>query len=148
MLTTEPGSVELAGWDQAWDGHEPARRLALPETALASLVGRAFEGAGARFEGEVLLETTDRNPFRLALTLVGLGWEEPTRVAAALEQGLPRVNPSGGLRASNPPVAAGLERVVHAVRAIQAGAAPLAIAHSSFGCGGQGQATAVLRATS
>jgi hypothetical protein len=54
------------------------------------------------------------------------------------------VNPSGGLWASNPLFAAGLERVLHAGRHVREGA-DAAVAHSSFGYAGQGQLVAILR---
>jgi acetyl-CoA acetyltransferase len=76
---------------------------------------------------------------------VGLGLTAPEEVAAALSTGrLPEVNPSGGLWATNPIFAAGLERVAEAVRRIRDGA-PEALAHSSYGYAGQGQFVAVLR---
>ena len=80
-----------------------------------------------------MIETTDRTPYRLAMTLAGLGLDAN-----------PNVNPSGGLRASNPVYAAGLERVAHAALAVRSGA-PLAVAHSSYGYAGQGQFVTVLR---
>ena len=82
----------------------------------------------------MVIETTDRTPYRLAMTLAGLGLDDNTNV-----------NRSGGLRASNPVYAAGLERVAHAALAIRAGA-PVAVAHSSYGYAGQGQFFTVLRA--
>ena len=89
-------------------------------------------------DGRTMIETTDRTPYRLAMTLAGLGLGAGTETPA-------NVNPSGGLRASNPVYAAGLERVAHAALAVRAGA-PVAVAHSSYGYAGQGQFVTVLRA--
>ncbi|HKN90352.1 MAG TPA: hypothetical protein VJ622_08725, partial [Acidimicrobiia bacterium] len=87
-------------------------------------------------------------PYRLAMTLAGLGLDAPGGPGVTPGAGgetPPNVNPSGGLRASNPVYAAGLERVAHAALAIRAGA-PVAVAHSSYGYAGQGQFVTVLRA--
>jgi hypothetical protein len=133
VLGEGPGAVEVAG--SAWETEVPdptARRL-VPEAAVAAVAARASAEAGIVIDGSVVIETTDRTPYRLAMTLAGLG------LAAA------NVNPSGGLRASNPVYAAGLERVAHAALAVRAGA-PLAVAHSSYGYAGQGQFVTILRA--
>ena len=129
------GPVELAGL--AWETEVPdptARRLT-PEAAVAAVAARASAEAGVVLDGSVVIETTDRTPYRLAMTLAGLG----------VDAGNANVNPSGGLRASNPIYAAGLERVAHAALAVRAGA-PVAVAHSSYGYAGQGQFVTVLRA--
>jgi hypothetical protein len=102
------------------------------------VAARASAQAGVVIDGSVVIETTDRTPYRLAMTLAGLGLG-PGTVAPA------NVNPSGGLRASNPVYAAGLERIAHAALAIRDGA-PVAVAHSSYGYAGQGQFVTVLRA--
>jgi len=129
------GPVEVAGL--AWETEVPdptARRLT-PEAAVAAVAARASAEAGVVLDGSVVIETTDRTPYRLAMTLAGLG----------VDAGNANVNPSGGLRASNPIYAAGLERVAHAALAVRAGA-PVAVAHSSYGYAGQGQFVTVLRA--
>jgi len=102
---------------------------------VAAVAARASAEAGVVLDGSVVIETTDRTPYRLAMTLAGLG----------VDAGNANVNPSGGLRASNPIYAAGLERVAHAALAVRAGA-PVAVAHSSYGYAGQGQFVTVLRA--
>ena len=129
-----PGAVEVAGL--AWETEVPdpmARRLT-PEAAVAAVAAKASAEAGIVIDGSVVIETTDRTPYRLAMTLAGLG-----------VGGNAHVNPSGGLAASNPVYAAGLERVAHAALAVRAGA-PVAVAHSSYGYAGQGQFVTVLRA--
>ncbi|HLF40758.1 MAG TPA: hypothetical protein VI854_04700, partial [Acidimicrobiia bacterium] len=130
--------VEVAGVAFGSESADPTARRLTPEDAVAAVAGRAAEEAGLTLEAVMLdpgvvLETTDRTPFRLAMTLRGLG-----------HGGGAAVNPSGGLWASNPIFAAGLERVAHAALAVRAGA-PLAVAHSSYGYAGQGQFVAVLR---
>jgi len=143
VLAEGPGPVEVAGL--AWETEVPdptARRLT-PEAAVAAVAGKATAEAGIVLDGSVVLETTDRTPWRLAMTLAGLGLD-----AGGLHQPParhPNVNPSGGLRASNPVYAAGLERVAHAALAVRHGA-PVAVAHSSYGYAGQGQFVTVLRA--
>src|SRR5205085_5448504 len=127
VLAEGPGPVEVAGL--AWETEVPdptARRLT-PEAAVAAVAGKATAEAGIVLDGSVVLETTDRTPWRLAMTLAGLGLD-----------GNANINPSGGLRVSNPVYAAGLERVAHAALAVRHGA-PVAVAHSSYGYAGQGQ---------
>lgn len=134
VLCEGPGAVEVAGL--AWETEVPdptARRLT-PEAAVSAVAARAQAEAGIVIDGSVVIETTDRTPYRLAMTLTGLGLTSTANV-----------NPSGGLRASNPVYAAGLERVAHAALAVRAGA-PVAVAHSSYGYAGQGQFVTVLRA--
>jgi acetyl-CoA acetyltransferase len=130
-----PGPVEVAG--VAWETEvpDPAGRRLTPEAAVASVASKASAEAGIVLDGSVVIETTDRTPYRLAMTLAGLGLDRNANV-----------NPSGGLRASNPIYAAGLERVAHAALAVRAGA-PMAVAHSSYGYAGQGQFVTVLRAS-
>jgi hypothetical protein len=136
VLTAGPGDVEVAGLAWGTETADPTARRLLPEAAVAAVAQRAAGEAGVALGPEVVVETTDRTPFRLAITLTGLGLP---RTAA--------VNPSGGLWVSNPIFAAGLERVAHAALAVRAGA-PAALAHSSYGYAGQGQLAAVVRAGS
>jgi acetyl-CoA acetyltransferase len=134
VLCEGPGRVEVAG--MAWETEVPdptARRLT-PEAAVAAVAAKAAAEAGIAIDGSVVIETTDRSPYRLAMTLAGLGVDANATV-----------NPSGGLRASNPVYAAGLERVAHAALAVRGGA-PVAVAHSSYGYAGQGQFVTILRA--
>jgi hypothetical protein len=82
------------------------------------------------------------------MTVAGLGLAGAADSARALTGSeLPYVNAAGGLWASNPMFAAGLECVARAVAHIRGGA-PAAVAHSSYGFGGQGQMVAVLRSGS
>jgi acetyl-CoA acetyltransferase len=129
-----PGPVEVAGLSWATEVPDPTARRLTPEAAVAAVAGRASAEAGVVIDGSMVIETTDRTPYRLAMTLAGLG----------LTAGA-NVNPSGGLTASNPVYAAGLERVAHAALAVRNGA-PLAVAHSSYGYAGQGQFLTILRA--
>jgi hypothetical protein len=154
-----PGAVEVAGLAWATEVPDPTARRLTPEAAVAAVAARASAEAGIVIDGSVVVETTDRTPYRLAMTLAGLGLREglvkppSLGLAAAGPEVSPamigtppaNVNPSGGLRASNPVYAAGLERVAHAALAVRAGA-PLAVAHSSYGYAGQGQFVTVLRA--
>ena len=133
VLSVGPGPVEVAGL--AWETEVPdpvARRLT-PEAAVAAVAARASAEAGIVIDGSVVVETTDRTPYRLAMTLAGLGIDSNANV-----------NPSGGLQVSNPFYAAGLERIAHAALAVRGGA-PVAVAHSSYGYAGQGQLVTVLR---
>lgn len=138
VLCEGPGAVEVAGLAWGTEVADPSARRLSPEAAVAAVAGRAAAEAGIIIDGETLIETTDRTPYRLAMTLAGLGLGAQTSAPA-------NVNPSGGLAASNPVYAAGLERVAHAALAVRAGA-PVAVAHSSYGYAGQGQFVTVLRA--
>jgi hypothetical protein len=147
VLSEGPGPVEVAGL--AWETEVPdpvARRLT-PEAAVAAVAAKAAAEAGIVIDGSVVVETTDRTPYRLAMTLAGLGLAAAGPEVSPAMVGTPpaNVNPSGGLRASNPVYAAGLERVAHAALAVRAGA-PVAVAHSSYGYAGQGQFVTILRA--
>ena len=138
VLCDGPGSVEVAGLAWGTEVADPSARRLSPEAAVAAVAGRAAADAGIVIDGQTLIETTDRTPYRLAMTLAGLG-------LGALTSAPANVNPSGGLSASNPVYAAGLERVAHAALAVRAGA-PVAVAHSSYGYAGQGQFVTILRA--
>jgi hypothetical protein len=134
VLCEGPGPVEVAGLAWGTEVPDPTARRLTPEAAVAEVAGRASAEAGIVIDGSVPIETTDRTPYRLAMTLAGLGLDANANV-----------NPSGGLRVSNPVYAAGLERVAHAALAVRGGA-PVAVAHSSYGYAGQGQFVTVLRA--
>jgi hypothetical protein len=137
VLSEGPGPVEVAGLSWATEVADPTARRLTPEAAVAAVAGRAAAEAGIVIDGRTVIETTDRTPYRLSMTLVGLGLGPET-------EGLVNLNPSGGLRVSNPVYAAGLERVAHAALAVRAGA-PVAVAHSSYGYAGQGQFVTILR---
>jgi len=134
VLSEGPGAVEVAGLAWATEVPDPTARRLTPEAAVAAVAARASAEAGIVIDGSVVVETTDRTPYRLAMTLAGLGID-----------GNANINPSGGLRVSNPTYAAGLERIAHAALAIRDGA-PVAVAHSSYGYAGQGQFVTILRA--
>jgi acetyl-CoA acetyltransferase len=140
VLSGGPGPVEVAGLAWATEVPDPTARRLTPEAAVAAVAAKASAEAGIVIDGSVVVETTDRTPYRLAMTLAGLGLGGPDAGPAPNT-----VNPSGGLRASNPVYAAGLERVAHAALAVRHGA-PVAVAHSSYGYAGQGQFVTVLRA--
>jgi hypothetical protein len=137
VLAEGPGPVEVAGLSWATEVADPTARRLTPEAAVAAVAGKAAAEAGIVIDGRTVIETTDRTPYRLAMTLVGLGLGPETK-------GLVNLNPSGGLKVSNPVYAAGLERVAHAALAVRAGA-PVAVAHSSYGYAGQGQFVTILR---
>jgi acetyl-CoA acetyltransferase len=145
VLTAQSAAVELAGWDFAWDADDPTHRQSTPEAFVERIAKGALADAGWAIADDSVIETTDRNPFRLAITGCGLGLFAPAEAPASLAAGSARLNPSGGLWSSNPLVAAGLERVVHAAEAVKRGDSASALAHSSFGIGGQGQAAVVVR---
>ena len=158
VLCEGPGPVEVAGLAWETEVPDPTDRRLAPEAAVAAVAARASAEAGIVIDGSVVIETTDRTPYRLAMTLAGLGLGlgrqvEPPSLASAGPEVSPamvgtppaNVNPSGGLRVSNPVYAAGLERVAHAALAVRAGA-PVAVAHSSYGYAGQGQFVTILRA--
>jgi acetyl-CoA acetyltransferase len=138
VLCEGPGSVEVAGLAWGTEVADPTARRLSPEAAVAAVAGKAAAEAGIVIDGQTILETTDRTPYRLAMTLAGLGLGAETEAPG-------NVNPSGGLKVSNPVYAAGLERVAHAALAVRDGA-PLAVAHSSYGYAGQGQFVTILRA--
>jgi acetyl-CoA C-acetyltransferase len=144
VVTSEPTAVRVAGLSWAYEHPEPPRRRLTGESAVAAVATGALAEADVALDPAVLVETTDRNPFRLCMTVAGLGLAEPAEAAKSLLVDMGQVNPSGGLWASNPLFAAGLERVLHACRHVRAGA-DAALAHSSFGYGGQGQLVTVLR---
>jgi acetyl-CoA acetyltransferase len=138
VLSADPGEVEVAGLAWGVEAADPTARRLTPEAAVAAVAGAATREAGIPVDTDLLVETTDRTPFRLAMTLTGLG------LPALAGERLPTVNRSGGLWASNPIFAAGLERVAHAALAVRDGV-PAALAHSSYGYAGQGQFVTVLR---
>lgn len=148
VLTAGPGPVEVAGLAWGAEAADPPARRLTPEEAVAAVAGRAAGEAGVTIGTDTVIETTDRTPYRLAMTLAGLGLAGPPRPGAADASAgsarPPTLNPSGGLWASNPIFAAGLERVAHAALAVRGGS-PVALAHSSYGYAGQGQFVTVLR---
>lgn len=147
VLSVGPGPVEVAGLAWETEVADPVARRLTPEAAVAGVAAKASAEAGIVIDGTVVVETTDRTPYRLAMTLAGLGLAAAGPEVSPAMVGTPpaNVNPSGGLRASNPVYAAGLERVAHAALAVRAGA-PVAVAHSSYGYAGQGQFVTILRA--
>jgi hypothetical protein len=147
VLSAEPAPVEVAGLAWACDSADPLGRAAPPEAALAAVAGRAYRQAGI-IAGIPLVETTERNVFRLCISAAGLGLAEPAgALDALLGDGLPTLNAAGGRFAGEAMFAAGLERIAHASRAVVAGGAESAVAHSSYGRAGQGQLVTVLRRT-
>jgi acetyl-CoA acetyltransferase len=148
LLSRDEGDVEVAGL--AFGAHDPRpseRRD--PVAATAALAERAYAEAGGVDPRRTVIETTDRNAFRFWMSAIGLGFCAPgddLAVQLAGEAGQ-RLNPGGGLWASNPVYAAGLQCVAGAVGALRGGAGE-AIAHSSFGLCGNGDAVVVLRRAS
>lgn len=144
VLTADRADVQVAGLAWGADNADPTRRGDVLGS-LPNLAARAYREASLTPHAELAVETTDRTVFRLASAAAGLGLAEPREAVAAVAGGqLANLNRSGGLWVSNPPVAAGLERIVEAARLIQGGA-DAAVAHSSYGAGGQGNAVTVLR---
>lgn len=144
VLTADPTDIRVAGLAWGADHADPTRRADVLGS-LPALAARAYGEAGLEPHPELVVETTDRTVFRLASAAAGLGLVGPGDAASAVVGGqLPNLNRSGGLRASNPPVAAGLERIVEAVHRIREGA-DVVVAHSSYGAAGQGNAVTVLR---
>lgn len=145
VLSSRDSDVALEGWAFASSHPDPTQRPPLTE-ALAQVTARAFGRPRPEFDESVVVETTDRNAYRLCMSVSGLGLVKPSRSAVALASGeLPNVNRSGGLWVSNPVAASGLERIVHATLHLRQGTSQTAIAHSSYDMGGQGQFVAVLR---
>lgn len=145
VLSAEPGPVDVRAWGVAVDDADPVRRADAGLGSLAAIGQRVFADAGVRPDADVAIETTDRNVFRLVMATVGLGIRSPRDALDELaRRDLPSLNPSGGLWASNPPTASGLERLVHASDLVRSGAHRAAIVHSSFGMAGQGNLLAAL----
>jgi len=146
VLTFDPAPVELAAIEFGSDHDDPTRRVTGSDSLLASLLRRVTVTAEIPVDDSTVIETTDRNLLRNCMTLTELlGADARTISTRLLANDLTMVNRSGGLWASNPPVAAGLERIVHAVRHIAGGAVDVSIAHSSYGLAGQGQFLSVQR---
>jgi acetyl-CoA acetyltransferase len=146
VLSTEPAAVEVAGLAWGADNADPLARAAAPEAALAALARRAYRQAdmGATAPAP-LVETTERNVFRLCISAAGLGLVNPADGPdALLADRLATLNAAGGRFRGEAMFAAGLERIAHAARAV-AGGADSAVAHSSYGRAGQGQLVTVLR---
>jgi hypothetical protein len=111
------------------------------------VAGRAYRQAGVDGGAAPVVETTERNVFRLCISAAGLGLVDAAGAPGALlAGGLPTLNTTGGRFVGEAMFAAGLERIAHAARAV-AGGAERAVAHSSYGRGGQGQLVTVLRRT-
>jgi len=144
VLTADPTPVEIAGMAWGADHPDPTRRGgalgSLPEIARS-----AYREAGLTPAADLTVETTDRTVFRLAMAAAGLGLVAPAEAAAAVTSGgLANLNRSGGLWRSNPVFAAGLERVAEATSWVR-DHDEVAVAHSTYGSGGQGNLVAVLR---
>jgi hypothetical protein len=145
VLSSEPAAVEVAGLAWGAESADPLARGAPPEETLALLARQAFQQAGTDVTAASVVETTERNVFRLCISAAGLGLVDPARAPdTLLGDGLPALNAAGGRFAGEAMFAAGLERIAHAARAV-AGGAGLAVAHSSYGRAGQGQLVTVLR---
>ena len=147
VLSAGPAAVEVTGLAWGADSADPLSRGSLPEEALTAVAGRAYRQAGVDPRAVPVVETTERNVFRLCISAAGLGLVEAAGAPAALlGDGLPTLNAAGGRFAGEAMFAAGLERIAHAARAV-AGGAESAVAHSSYGRAGQGQLVTVLRRT-
>jgi acetyl-CoA acetyltransferase len=147
VLSAEPAAVEVAGLAWGADGADPLARAAAPEEALASLARRAYQQADLDAGAASVVETTERNVFRLCISASGLGLVDPAGAPdSLLGDGLPTLNAAGGRFNGEAMFAAGLERIAHAARAV-AGGMDSAVAHSSYGRAGQGQLVTVLRRT-
>lgn len=150
VLSSEPAAVEVAGLAWGAESADPLARGAPPEETLASLARRAYQQAGVDVTAASVVETTERNVFRLCISAAGLGLVNPARAVdtllgdGLLGDGLPALNAAGGRFAGEAMFAAGLERIAHAAKAV-AGGAGVAVAHSSYGRAGQGQLVTVLR---
>jgi len=145
VLTSEPAGVEVAGLAWGAESADPLTRAAAPEATLAALARLAYQQAGVDATAADVVETTERNVFRLCISAAGLGLVDPDGAPEALlGGGLASLNAAGGLFAGEAMFAAGLERIAHAARAV-AGGADTAVAHSSYGRAGQGQLVTVLR---
>jgi acetyl-CoA acetyltransferase len=145
VLTAAKSAVEVASLAFGSDHHDPTRRVLGSESLLARLVRGAATEAGIPVTPDLRIETTDRNVVRHCMTLDEMSFSLQ-EILANPKAALSNVNVSGGLWASNPPVAAGLERVVHAARFVETGQVDGALAHSSYGAAGQGQFVCALRA--
>ncbi len=146
VLCAEPTPVSVAGLAWGAEHGDPMARPRPPEEALARLARQAYRLAGLDAPDDVgVVETTERNVFRLCLSAAGLGLtaaaDAPGRIMAG---DLPQLNRAGGLWAEHTTFAAGLERIAHAAKAVRDGV-ETAIAHSSYGRAGQGQFVTVLR---
>lgn len=149
VLCAGPTPVEVAGLAWGAEHGDPMVRPRPPEEALAGLARRAYHAAGLDGPDDVpVVETTERNVFRLCLSAAGLGLTSAADAPGRIMAGeLAQLNRAGGLWAEHTTFAAGLERIAHAARAVRDGA-DTAVAHSSYGRAGQGQFVTVLRRTS
>ena len=144
VVTADAGDVSLGGLAWGADDPDPLRRGG-PLGSLPRLAREAYAQAGIEASPDLVVETTDRTLFRLPMAAAGLGLVDAEDAFRALsDKKLANLNRSGGLRVSNPVVAAGLERIAEAVGLVRGGE-DVAVAHSSYGMGGQGNLVAVLR---
>lgn len=147
LLTSEPRRVRLDGFTHGVEHPVPVARAGAQGTLLREKAAEAYRNADlARPAACSVVETTDRNVFRLAMNVAGLGLTEDGDVSARLlDGGLSQVNKDGGLWRSNPVAAAGLQVTERAYRRLQE-PGEVAICHSSYGMAGNGQAVWVMKA--
>lgn len=146
VLVSDAGArAEIKAVDFATDSALPLEQHADP---VGRLRQRMLARTGHDPAHAEVIETTDRTVFRLAMAANALGLGQPSEVAdAIIEGGLPHLQPSGGLFRRNAGYAAGLDRIVCAAEAVERGALS-ALAHCSYGRGGQGHSLTVLAAPS
>lgn len=141
VVSGDGARAEIKAVDFATDSALPLEQHLDP---VGRLRKRMLARTGSDPAHAEVIETTDRTVFRLVMAASALGVGQPSEVAdAVIEGGLPQLQPSGGLFRRNAGHAAGLERVVRAAEAVERGALS-AVAHCSYGRGGQGHSLTVL----
>jgi hypothetical protein len=144
VVARDEAPVRLTGFEWRTAHPDPLARRHGPLETLSRLSEEVAQHVGFDPRTAGVVESTDRNTFRLLLTAAWLEGLDPHEIVPILSgEGLERLNPSGGLWVSNPLWAAGLERVVEAASRVRSGT-ERAVAHASYGRAGQSQAVAVL----
>lgn len=136
-----PVELRAVGW--ACESGELGRRDLARSDAAERAARMAYERAGAGPADVAFAEVHSPTPWQEMIALEALGLALRGRAPEAVladrlgPSGTTRVNVTGGSFAGEASVASGMYRFARCVRAIRAGDAPLALAHSASGPAGQ-----------